>query len=128
GCGYLGMRAALSWRATSGEVTALTRSSARADDWRTQGIGSAAGDVLQPESLRQLPACDVLLYAVGYDRTAGVDKRQLYVDGLRNVLNAMHGRVGRFVYVSSSSVYGEDAGGWEYEASPTQPQTEGGRI
>ena len=37
-------------------------------------------------------------------------------------------RANRFVYVSSSSVYGQDAGEWVDEKSPTEPQSEGGRI
>lgn len=128
GCGYLGQRVAARWLAAGHAVSALTRSSARADAWRRDGLTPLIGDVLSPRSLTSLPACDVVLYAVGYDRTAGVDKRAVYVEGLRNVLDAVAERTQRLIYISSSSVYGQDAGEWVDEASPTEPKTEGGRI
>src|SRR5207247_1991336 len=34
----------------------------------------------------------------------------------------------RFIYVSSSSVYGQTNGGWVDETSPTEPNEESGRI
>ena len=44
------------------------------------------------------------------------------------MLDALHGRASRFVYVSSTSVYGQDDGGWIDEDSETEPTTDGGRI
>lgn len=128
GCGYIGRRAAARWIAAGHEVTALTRSPERAAELARAGLRTVVGDVLDTRSLAALPAADVLLYAVGYDRTAGQDKRTVYVEGLRQVLHAVQERVGRCIYVSSSSVYGQDAGEWVDETSPTEPQTEGGRI
>ena len=128
GCGYLGERVAGRWVEGGGEVVALTRSKERAVELQAAGIEPVVGDVLIPETLINLPDCDVLLYAVGFDRTAGVDKRTVYVDGLRNVLDAIGDRVDRFLYVSSTSVYGQSAGEWVDEESPTEPVTEGGRI
>lgn len=128
GCGYLGVRAARRWLSAGCTVTALTRSAQRAAELERRGIASVVGDVLQPSTLTGLPRADVLLYAVGFDRNAGVSKEQVYVEGLRNVLREMTPRIGRIVYVSSSSVYGQDGGEWVDEHSPTQPQSEGGRI
>jgi nucleoside-diphosphate-sugar epimerase len=79
-----------------------------------------------PASNRLLP--DVLLYAVGYDRQAGHARRAVYVDGLENVLREVAGRVGRLVYISSTSVYGQTNGEWVNEESPCDPQTDNGRA
>jgi len=78
--------------------------------------------------LSALPEADLCLYALGYDRTASADKRTVYVNGLRNVLQSLRGRVGRLLYISSSSVYGQDAGEWVNEDAPCEPISEGGRI
>lgn len=128
GCGYLGRRVAARALAAGDRVTALTRSCARADELARQGIEPTVGEILEPASLAALPEADVLVYAVGYDRTSGVARRTVAVDGLQNVLRTVAGRVGRVVFVSSSSVYGQDAGEWVDETSPTAPQTEGGVV
>lgn len=128
GCGYLGTRAARRWLAAGHTVTALTRSVQRAAELKRGGIATIVGDVLQPASLTALPAAEVLLYAVGFDRAARVSKERVYVEGLGHVLHEVAPRVSRIVYVSSSSVYGQQEGEWVDEQSPTLPRSEGGRI
>ncbi len=53
--------------------------------------------------------------------------REVYVTGLRNVLAALP-RGGRFIYISSTSVYGQTDGSVVDEASPTEPLEESGRV
>ncbi len=84
-------------------------------------------DVLNTASLHDLPAVDTVLYAIGFDRTSGASMRSVYVDGLANVLANLP-PPGRFIYVSSSSVYGQTDGGWVDEDAPTEPQEESGQI
>lgn len=128
GCGYLGERVAAAWTACGDEVSVLTRSSVRADRLAASGLMPLIGDVLEPESLRQLPRAEVVLYAVGFDRTSESSKRAVYVDGLRNVLAEIAPRCRRFLYVSSTSVYGQNGGELVDEGSSTEPQEENGRI
>jgi len=128
GCGYLGLRVARRWIAAGHHVAAVTRSPARAAELQAEQIEPHVADVMQPESMRALPAADVLLYAVGFDRQAGYAKRAVYVDGLTHVLRELSGRVGRVVYVSSTSVYGQTSGEWVNEESPCEPETENGRT
>ncbi len=128
GCGYLGRRAAALWRSRGHAVAALTRSTKNAETLRSLGIEPIVGDVLEPNSLRSLPPANVVLCAVGYDRQAGAAKREVYVQGLENILRQIAPRLGRFLYVSSTSVYGQDAGEWVDETSPCVPATEDGQI
>ncbi|WP_437230479.1 SDR family oxidoreductase [Planctomicrobium sp. SH661] len=128
GCGYLGMRVARAGLAAGHTVTALTRDPQRGDAWQNEGIQSVLGDVLDPASLKALPPADLCLYAVGYDRSAPAGKRDVYVNGLRNVLTEIRDKVARVIYISSTSVYGQDAGELVNEGSPCVPITEGGQI
>ncbi|MGE0375692.1 MAG: NAD-dependent epimerase/dehydratase family protein, partial [Planctomycetaceae bacterium] len=128
GCGYLGLRVARRWLAQGDAVAALTRSAERAAAFRERGIRPVVGDILSPDRLRDLPPATTVLYAVGYDRTTEASKRTVYVDGLRNVLLSLPKSVERFVYVSSTSVYGQSNGVWVDETSACEPRTDGGQI
>ena len=124
GCGYLGRVVARRWIEEGRHVAALTRG--RPSELRALGIEPIVGDVTDPASLR-LPATDTVLYAVGLDRAAGKSMREVYVGGLGNVLDALP-TPQRFVYASSTSVYGQFAGERVDEDSPTEPAEENGRI
>jgi nucleoside-diphosphate-sugar epimerase len=123
GCGYLGLRVAKLWLARGERVAALTRG--RGEALRGLGIEPIVGDVLDPGLA--LPAAATVLYAVGLDRSAGRSFREVYVEGLRNVLDALP-RPKHFIYVSSTSVYGQSDGSRVDEQSPTTPSEENGRI
>ena len=125
GCGYLGRRVAARWAAAGRRVAALTRGNA--DALRALGIHPVVGDVTDPDSLRGLPAARAVLYAVGMDRGQNKTMREVYVDGLGHVLDTLPPD-GRFVYVSSTGVYGRTDGGWVDERSPTEPAEESGRV
>ena len=128
GCGYLGLRVAREWVAAGREVVALTRSSEHAQQFKELGIQPLLGDVLDKESLRQLPDVETLLYAVGYDRTQSHSQREVYVNGLQNVLGELSGRCERVIYISSTSVYGQNMGEWINESSSCQPARTSGEI
>lgn len=125
GCGYLGRRVAAAWRSSGRRVVALTRG--RASEMAADGLEPVVGDVLDRASLVGLPDASTVLYAVGLDRTAGRSMREVYVEGLANVLAELP-PCGRFLYVSSTSVYGQADGSVVTEDSPTEPATESGRV
>ncbi len=128
GCGYLGRRVAACWKLAGDEVFALTRSEQNAEVLRESGLSPILGDVTDATTLQALPECDTVLHAVGFDRTAAASKREVYVDGLSNVLDRMAGQCGRFIHVSSTSVYGQQAGEWVDEDSARDAETESGDI
>ena len=129
GCGYLGMPVARAWKQQGRVVTALTR--CRTQELSDAGLIPLRGDVLDPPSLRQLPQVDTLLYAVGLDRRAGRPMREVYVDGLKNVVKALQdaGKLPQhWISISSTSVYGQTDGQEVSEESPTIPLDDSGRI
>ncbi len=128
GCGYLGRRVARLWQQDGNEVFALTRSEANARELSALGIEPFLGEVTRPESLTQLPSADTVLYAVGFDRNAEPSQRDVYVDGLANVLRQVGERVCRVIYISSTSVYGQSSGEWIDERSATNPTRANGQI
>ena len=85
-------------------------------------------DVTLPDTLVDLPVVDTVLIAVGMDRSRYSDIRKVYVEGLRNVLDALVDSVQHVIYVSSTGVYGNFDGDWVDENSPTDPQREGGKA
>ncbi len=125
GCGYLGRRIAAAWQSCGRRVAALTRG--RAAELSVAGIEPILGDVLDPASLSHLPEASAVLYAIGFDRTAGHSMRDVYVNGLANALHAVR-CTGPFLFVSSTSVYGHTTGEWVTEASPTDPLEPSGRV
>ncbi|MGD9720300.1 MAG: NAD-dependent epimerase/dehydratase family protein [Pirellulales bacterium] len=128
GCGYLGQRVARRWIAAGQRVFAVTRSQGNADRLAREGCQPIVADVLRPPTLARLPQVDVVLYAIGYDRASGASIRTVYVDGLRAALDALPAATGKFVYVSSTGVYGQSGGEWVDEASACEPSREGGRA
>jgi nucleoside-diphosphate-sugar epimerase len=128
GCGYLGARVARRWVDAGERVAVVTLTSQRAATLAREGYQPIVADVLHPATLAHLPAAETVLYAVGYDRTAGASIQDVYVNGLRAVLNALPGETGKFIYVSSTGVYGQTDGEWVDEDSPCEPQRAGGRA
>lgn len=128
GCGYVGRRAAAKWHSRGDSVCALTRSPQRGEELAAAGVTPIIGDVMQPETLVELPTADLVLYAVGLDRSAGYSQREVYVEGLKNVLAAIKGKCPRLIYLSSTSVYGQTAGEWVDEESPCQPTRSSGQV
>jgi nucleoside-diphosphate-sugar epimerase len=124
GCGYLGRVVARNWLAEGRSVGGLTRS--RPDILRALGIEPILGDVTHPTTLK-LPTADTVVYAIGLDRSAGKSMREVYLGGLSNVLDVVPAPR-RFIYISSTSVYGQTEGEWVDEESPTEPAEENGRI
>jgi nucleoside-diphosphate-sugar epimerase len=128
GCGYLGHRVGAQLRNRGERVYGTVRSRSRAEEIAGRGIEPVIADVLDLGSLRGLPATERVFYCVGFDRSAGAAMRSVYVDGLQNVLDSLPRSVSRFIYASSSGVYGQTDGEWVDENSPTHPQHESGKI
>jgi nucleoside-diphosphate-sugar epimerase len=129
GCGYLGRRVAHLWLKQGQRVLATTRRPAAWHDslMMAPNFEPIVCDVLRPETLQNLPQVDTVLYAVGFDRASGASMRSVYVDGVANVLERLP-PPNKFIYISSSSVYGQTDGAWVDEDFPTEPEEDAGKI
>lgn len=125
GCGYLGLRVASLWRVLGIPVAALTR--ANATRLSERGIDPIVGDILDRKSLSALPEAKTVLYAVGWDRTVSKTMSEVFISGLGNVIDTLPG-CARFIYVSSTGVYGQTDGEFVAESSPTEPFETSGKV
>jgi nucleoside-diphosphate-sugar epimerase len=121
GCGDVGSRLASQLLAQGWTVYGLRRSVARLP----AGVTGIAGDLFDANCPSAWPTSpiDYLVYSAAATDHDEAGYRAAYVDGVRNVLSWLkqHGqKPKRLVFVSSSSVYGQQQGEWVDESSATQ--------
>ncbi len=115
GCGDIGLRVAqrlMRLGGEGGEVTAIVRTPQKQAALAALGASAQSGDLDQPGSAGDWP----WLFWFAPPRPEG--ERDLR---LRNWLAAQRGRIGRFVYISISGVYGDCEGRWIDESEPLRP-------
>jgi nucleoside-diphosphate-sugar epimerase len=127
GCGDLGTEAGLRFGAAGHRVVGWRRSPANLP----AAIEGAAAD-LSAGNLPPIPAdTSAVVVAVAAQSPAENAYRAAYVDGLSHVLDAVlasEAGVGRVLFVSSTAVYGDAAGGWIDESTTPEPGGFSGRI
>jgi nucleoside-diphosphate-sugar epimerase len=128
GCGYLGRRVADRWRVLGHEVLGVVSHAEHARQIAAAGILPILADVTEPATLRALPPAETALYCVGYDPAGRKSRREVYVEGLGNVLRALAPVTRRIIFISSTGVFGEAGGEWLDEESPCRPAREAARA
>jgi nucleoside-diphosphate-sugar epimerase len=124
GCGYVGARLAEMLVEDGVRVWGLKRDPTTLP----AEVLPLAGDVTRPETLRTIPRnASALVYAVAPGSRSVDAYRGAYVDGLHNLLAALHQPPGRLVLVSSTGVYGHDDGRWVDETTDPAPSDETAR-
>lgn len=126
GCGYLGLRVARLWLARGETVYAMTRSAEKAQILKTEGIWPLVGDLLRGEPLSVPQNLTTILFTVGYDRASATPIQDVYVRGVQRAIDCLPEAVERFIYISSTGVYGHAAGEEVDEDTPCQPLRAGG--
>lgn len=123
GCGDLGIRLAKCLSPAAWTIHGLRRSP-RALPTFIRALGA---DLLDASSLEVVRGhWDAIVYqATPGGRTAQA-YQATYVDGLRGLMRVAETE--RLIVVSSTAVYGQDAGEWVDETSPTEPPGFSGRI
>ncbi len=123
GAGDLGSRLAVLRVGRDADVVAVRRR----DVAHHPGVRPMRADLATGEGLSRLPRRpDALVFCAAPDQRDEAAYRKLYVDGLRRLLDVVD--TPRLVFVSSTAVYGQDAGEWLTEASATQPAQFNGRM
>ncbi len=128
GCGYVGTALGLRLAAAGHVVWGLRRNPAGLPP----GVRPLAGDLADPGSLGNLPGgLDYAFYTAGADAREAAAYRAAYVEGLRNLLEALGGqgqRPRRIFFTSSMAVYAQGGGEWVDEDSPAEPVHFSGRC
>lgn len=123
GAGEVGRRAAAVRVACGDRVFTLRRGDGAAVD----GARALRADLATGDGLHRLPrGIDAVIYAAAPDRRDDDAYRALFVDGPQRLLDALGGAPTRFVFVSSTAVYGEDDGKWVDETTPPLPPRHNG--
>ena len=124
GAGYVGLALCRQLDAAGHDVTGVRRSP---QPVREAGIDAVAADVTEPAELTALPDADAVVFAASSGGRGAEPARRVFVDGLRNTIDAYADRASppdRLVYTSSTGVYGDHDGAWVDETTPLDPQTE----
>lgn len=129
GCGDVGSRLASQLLAAGWEVHGLRRNVSRLP----QGVIGIAGDLFKKDCPDTWPigGVDYLVYCAAATDHDEAGYRKAYVEGLQHVLEWLddYGQQPKqLVFVSSSSVYGQQNGEWVDETSPTQALGYSGQV
>jgi len=129
GCGYVGLPLGAELVRLGHEVFGLRRSASSENELKAVGIRPLLGDVTRPETLAQLPRdFDWVVNCVAAGGDAD-NYRQVYLHGTRNLIEWLAPNAPKkFVYTSSTSVYGQNDGSQIKESSPTEPLAETANI
>ena len=129
GCGYVGVPLGIELLRLGHEVFGLRRNSSAENELKSAGIQPLFADVTKPEELKKLPHdFDWVVNCVA----AGGDAenyREVYFNGTKNLLDWLAPNPPKkFVYTSSTSVYGQTDGSQIKESSLTEPISETSKI
>jgi len=130
GCGYLGTAVGSLLVKAGHEVIGLRRTEDASDELRQFGIIPVNGDLTDLRSLEAIPGkFDWVVNTVSSSRGGADVYRAVYLEGTRTMLEWLRNHpLKRYVYTSSTSVYGQTDGGTVDEDSLAQPGTETGAI
>lgn len=133
GSGYIGLPLGAALVRQGHTVFGLRRSpgAGAGAELAAAGLQPLCGDITRPEDLRRLPGpFDWVVNTVAAPPGSGVDGYlATYLEGTKNLLAWLRdARPERYVYTSSTGVYGQDDGGWVDESCPTEPESPTARL
>jgi len=130
GCGFLGEAAAALFSARGASVLGLVRSPESQAALAGASFETARCDVSDDSSVEtlapRLRGVPLAIHAVSAGGGGEAAYAALYRDGLQKILTSWQPR--RVIFVSSTSVYGQDDGSWISEESLAEPARETSRI
>ena len=130
GCGYVGLPLGAELVRLGHEVFGLRRSTSAENDLKTAGIKPLIADITKPETLAKWPCgFDWVVNCISSTGGDAEDYRQIYLQGSRNLIEWLATNPPKkFVYTSSTSVYGQTDGSQVKESSPTEPAAETAKV
>lgn len=130
GCGYVGLPLGAALVGRGHEVFGVRRAAASAEPLKAAGIQPLVADITRREQLDTLPqGWDWVINLVSSSKGGAPEYRQAYLEGTRHLLDWLKPTPPRkFLYTSSTGVYGQTDGSQVKETSPTEPTAETSRI
>jgi nucleoside-diphosphate-sugar epimerase len=130
GCGYVGLPLGVELVRLGHEVSGLRRSVSAEGELKAAGIKPLIADITKPDELTRLPRdFDWVVNCVSSTGGGADDYRQVYLQGTRNLLGWLADTpLQKFVYTSSTSIYGQTDGSQVKETSPTEPAAETAKV
>lgn len=130
GCGYLGLPLGERLAEAGHAVFGVRKAPGGEEQLRQKRIEPLLADITDPESLNGLPGpFDWVVNCVSSTRGGEEVYRQVYLEGTRNLVRALAGSgLDKYVFTSSTSVYGQTDGSLVEESSPTNPASATSRI
>jgi nucleoside-diphosphate-sugar epimerase len=130
GCGYVGLPLGAELIRQGHEVFGLRRSVEGHAELKAAGIQALVADITKPEDLALVPTSfDWVVNTVSSTKGGAAEYRQVYLEGMRNLIQWLAPTPPKkFVYTSSTSVYGHTDGTTVKETSLTEPASETSRI
>lgn len=124
GCGYVGLPLGVELVRRGHEVFGLRRTADDDDALLQTGLTPLVGDVSRLADLQKLPGpYDWVVNTVSSSKGGASTYQEVYVHGTRNLLQwlSSSSSLKKYVYTSSTSVYGQTDGSCVDETSLTQP-------
>jgi len=130
GCGYVGSALGAELVRAGHHVFGLRRTRRNDAELVSAGVHPLTADICKPETLAALDSTyDWVVHSVSASGGQASEYLEVYVEGTRNLVRWLSASVPkRFVYTSSTGVYGQCDGSEVDETSPTNPITETGQI
>ena len=130
GCGYVGLPLGAELVRLGHEVFGLRRSASAEKELKAADLKPLVADITKPGDLVRLPRdFDWVVNCVSSTGGDAEDYRQVYLQGTRNLIEWLSAALPKkFVYTSSTSVYGQTDGSQVKESSPTDPVAETAKV
>ena len=130
GCGYVGLPLGKELVRQGHEVFGLRRSALAEVEIKAAGITPLHADITQPATLAKLPRdFDWVVNCTASGGGGAEDYRKIYLEGNRNLIAWLAGStLKKFVYTSSTSVYGQNDGSVVTESSPVEPDADTAKV
>jgi nucleoside-diphosphate-sugar epimerase len=130
GCGYVGLPLGAELVRLGHEVCGVTRSAQNHAALKARSIQPFMADVAHRPDLDKLPPpFDWVVNTVSSSHGGLEEYKQVYWEGTRNILDWLAASPPKkFVYTSSTGVYGQTDGSQVKESSPAEPASETGQV
>ncbi len=130
GCGYVGVQLGAQLVRQGHSVWGLRRSGRSDPELQRAGIVPLRTDITAPGSFPGLgPGYEWVVHCISASGGAAPEYKQVYLEGTRHLMSWLSSAPPeKFVYTSSTSVYGQTDGSWVDETSEVAPESPTGRI